>query len=243
MDILHHKFYEMSEGVPIDHTNGQPMRSASFHPVIFGTNLLKIRGDFDSMGNLWGSDYSWWGDEVLSFAPIVDHQNVPKDAQRVLAAMLGACMFNIGEMVPHPHAPEDAARMLLNRLEIILFIWGRAGTGKSTLLKIISMIYGYDLDIVGILENESSQRFGLEKVKGSYVIVCPDIDANFNLAPTQLTCMTSGTVLILITGSVKADVVFKKGFVNALQAHRWMLFIVLHAFVVASADMTICDVD
>lgn len=129
---------------------------------------------------------------MLPFQVILDHQRVPASARLVFLALIGACLCDIGESVPHP---VDPARTLLNKLEAILFIWGKGGTGKSTLLSIISDCYNGSKEVVQTLENVSSTHFGLEKIKHAYTVIAHDIDSNFNLSPTQLTQMTSGAPL------------------------------------------------
>lgn len=194
LDILHHKWYPLSKDLPTDKF-GKQLRAAAYHPVMFDTRLLDCRGGFDSKGDWQGS---WWGDEELAFQTILDFQRVPEDARRVFIAMLGACLFDINERVPHPDHPTDPEQRMLNRLEVILFIWGRGGTGKSTLLKVIMAMYNDNKDIVATMENESSLQFGLQKIRHAYTVIAHDIDSKFNLPPTQLTQMTSGIILSLL---------------------------------------------
>ncbi len=185
----------MSEGCPVDPKSELPLRSASFHPYPFPLHLLNCKGEFNSYGGdsyaAINSGCSWWGDQLqgLTLNKILEHQKVPADAKRVLLAMIGAALFDIGEYLPHPTIP---GKKMMNKLEVILFIWGRAGVGKSTILNMLSAIYNDDSDLVGLLENQSDESFGLDKLKHAYVVIAQDIDSKFNLSPTQLTGMTSG---------------------------------------------------
>lgn len=189
LDIKEHKWYPMSEGTPTDE-NGIPFRAASFHPQVFPPELLECKGEFHSYGSPVPEGGSWWGDQRLVLDTILDHQKVPAAARLVLLAMIGACLFDIGEILPHP---EDPLKKMVNRLEVILFIWGRGGVGKSTVLNMLSAIYNDDPDLVGVLENQSDENFGLDKLKHAFVVIAQDIDSKFNISPTQLTGMTSGT--------------------------------------------------
>lgn len=184
----------MSVGIPTS-ANGTPFRAAAFHDMTFRTYLMDYRGEYETKGAHGGE---WWPDLPLEIDAILEHQNIPPEARKVFLAMVGACLFDIGERLPHPYFPDDRTRDLLNRLEVILFIWGRAGTGKSTLLKMISAMFNDNPDLVGVLENESSERFGLQKVRTSKLVIAPDIDSRFNISPTTLTAMTSGESTLLL---------------------------------------------
>lgn len=178
----------MSEGCPIDDRTGMPYRAASFHPFPLSDDVRRCRGDFESLG-AQPPGVTWWADRQLVVDTILDHQGVPADARRVLLAMVGAALFDIGEQLPHPTIP---GRTMTNKLEVILFIWGRAGVGKSTILNMIAGMYNDNTDLVGTLENQSDESFGLDKIKHAFVVIAQDIDSKFNLSPTQLTGMTSG---------------------------------------------------
>lgn len=188
LDIWDHKWYPMSEGCPIDDRTGMPYRAASFHPFPLSDAIRRCRGDFESLG-AQPPGVTWWADRELVVDTILDHQGVPADARRVLLAMVGAALFDIGEQLPHPTIP---GRLMTNKLEVILFIWGRAGVGKSTILNMIAGMYNDNTDLVGTLENQSDESFGLDKIKHAFVVIAQDIDSKFNLSPTQLTGMTSG---------------------------------------------------
>lgn len=178
----------MSEGSPTD-GKGIPFRAASFHPHEMPAYLLDCKGRFYDYGGDVPAGSCWWGGERMVIDTILDHQRVPPTARLVLMAMIGACLFDIGESIPNPFQP---GALMTNKLEVILFIWGQGGVGKSTLLNMISGVYNDDPDVVGVLENQSDENFGLDKIKHAYVVIAQDIDSKFNISPTQLTGMTSG---------------------------------------------------
>ncbi len=190
MCIRTHTWYPLSEGCPVSQETNTPYRSASYHDSYFPEEMLRCGGRFQEYGpGGVPAGHSWWGAERFVLDSILDHQKVPEDARRVLLAMIGATLFDIGELLPNPFDPDQ---LMLNKLEVILFVWGRAGTGKSTILNMISAMYNDDADLVGLLENQSDESFGLDKIKHAFVVIAQDIDSKFNLSPTQLTGMTSG---------------------------------------------------
>ena len=187
--IKTHTWYPMSVGAPVHVESNVPYRSASYHDSCFPEHLLRCGGGFREYGPEGVPEgHSWWAGHRFVLDEILDHQKVPEDARRVLLAMIGATLFDIGEMIPNPFGPG----LMLNKLEVILFVWGRAGTGKSTILNMIAAMYNDDADLVGLLENQSDESFGLDKIKHAFVVIAQDIDSKFNLSPTQLTGMTSG---------------------------------------------------
>lgn len=68
----------------------------------------------------------------------------------------------------------------------------QAGTGKSTIVKLITHFYNNDPQLVGQLENKAQETFGLAKVAYSSLVVAPDVDSKFTLDPTAVCSMASG---------------------------------------------------
>ena len=62
-----------------------------------------------------------WGEHTLAFDAILNHQGVPKDAQRLCRALIGRSLYGIHGEVQNPLAPG----MLAIKIEAALFLWGR----------------------------------------------------------------------------------------------------------------------
>ncbi len=58
--------------------------------------------------------------------------------------------------------------------------------------QIIKEMLNSDIELVGELENNASEQYGLAKLAGRYVIICNDVDSNWTLDATQFTKMVSG---------------------------------------------------
>lgn len=89
-------------------------------------------------------NFSWWDIPTPTLSTIFNDQDIPIDAQKVAFAMIGRLLYDTGEM---------------DKWEVILWILGRAGTGKSTLCKIAQLFY--QQDDVAILSNNIEEQFGL----------------------------------------------------------------------------------
>ena len=61
--------------------------------------------------------------------------------------------------------------------------------------QIIREMLNSDLELVGELENNASEQYGLAKLAGRYVIICNDVDSNWTLDATQFTKMVSGRMV------------------------------------------------
>ena len=79
--------------------------------------------EFAPSTSLGHGDYlsGGWGDHSLAFDAILDHQRVPKDAQRLCKALIGRSLYGIHGEVQNPLAPGTLAI----KIEAALFLWGR----------------------------------------------------------------------------------------------------------------------
>lgn len=71
----------------------------------------------------------------------------------------------------------------------------QAGTGKTMMTQIIKEMLNSDAELVGELENNASDQYGLAKLAGRYVVICNDVDSNWTLDATQFTKMVSGMLI------------------------------------------------
>ena len=77
-----------------------------------------------------------------------------------------------------------------DRWQIILFIKGVAGSGKSTLGLLVKMFY--DPSDVGILSNNAQKQFALSDLYDKLVYLCFEVKHNFRLDQAELQSMISG---------------------------------------------------
>lgn len=120
LDLFDHRFYSLSEDLPRrGHTH--ELRAAAYHDLDFLPTSSFGRGDYMSGG---------WGEHPLAFDAILDHQGVPKDAQRLCRALIGRSLYGIHGVVQNPLAPG----MLTIKIEAALFLWGRVSRSLIPLL-------------------------------------------------------------------------------------------------------------
>lgn len=110
-----------------------------------------------------------------------------------LYAFLGRLLFEVGEK---------------DKWQVIPFIVGRAGTGKSLLLK--SAGHFFNAEDVEILANNSQRGFGLETLIDKLVWMCLEVKHDFTLDQAQLQSMVSGEpVSIMRKNKTALSVVWK----------------------------------
>lgn len=88
----------------------------------------------------------------------------------------------IGRMIYEIHEYDD--------WQVLLFIKGVAGSGKSTLGKLVS--YLYDANDVGVLSNNTEKKFGLSALVEKLIYVCYEVKNDFQLDQGEFQCMVSG---------------------------------------------------
>jgi len=95
--------------------------------------------------------------------------------------MLGRLLFEVGE---------------LDDWQILPFLLGRAGTGKSVILQTLQKFYRPE-DVADI-SNETQKQFGLETIHDKYIWRCMEAKNDFNLSQTDLQSMVSGEPIVVM---------------------------------------------
>lgn len=106
---------------------------------------------------------------------ILSSQNFGPEVCRWFYASMGRLVFEVGQ---------------LDNWQFFPFIKGVAGTGKSTLLDLISRIYD-KLD-VGTMMSRGQTNFSIEHLADVFVFFCTEVDRNMTLEPTIWNSMVSG---------------------------------------------------
>jgi phage/plasmid-associated DNA primase len=106
---------------------------------------------------------------------ILSSQHFGPEVCRWFYASLGRLVFEVGQ---------------LDNWQFFPFIKGVAGTGKSTLLDLISRIYD-KLD-VGTMMSRGQTNFSIEHLADVFVFFCTEVDRNMTLEPTIWNSMVSG---------------------------------------------------
>ena len=131
----------------------------------------------------YNTDPKNWRDiPTPTFDKILNHQKISKEVQNaVIQYFVGRCLYDVGEL-------DDS--------QVSLFILGRAGTGKST---IVNKMIGefYDSDDVGVLSSNIEGKFGLAPIADTFVVIAPEVKRDCGLPQTDFQGMITGEWLQL----------------------------------------------
>lgn len=74
--------------------------------------------------------------------------------------------------------------------QVIPFLKGVAGTGKSTVIKVVQAIYKPSQ--VGVLGNNSQRQFGLSSLVGKTIFIVPEVKGDFQLDQAEFQSIVTG---------------------------------------------------
>ena len=146
-------------------------------------------------------DSDWAKIPTPNFHKIFDYQKIKLDVQNaIIQYFVGRMMYDVGEL-------DDS--------QVSLFILGRAGTGKSTIInKMISEFY--DCDDVGVLSSNIEGKFGLGAIYNSFIIIAPEVKRDCTLPQTEFQGMITGEALQLaVKNQPSVKVQWKAGLMSA----------------------------
>jgi len=106
---------------------------------------------------------------------IFDYQGLSEEVCRWIYAFLGRLFFNLGE---------------LDNWQVALFLEGVAGSGKSTITKIVKKFY--DVSDVGVLSNNIEKKFGLAPLKDKLLFLAPEIKSDLGLEQSEFQLLIEG---------------------------------------------------
>ena len=106
---------------------------------------------------------------------LMDTQMLSQGVKRCYYAMLGRAQYDIGEC---------------DNWQVVLYVKGQAGTGKSSLLEFVQS--WYNTEDVATLSNNIEATFGASMLVGKFVVVGDDLGENFSLDQMLFQKMISG---------------------------------------------------
>ena len=118
----------------------------------------------------------WQDIDTPHFDSIFKAQNIPDDVMEWVYAFTGRLLYEIDD---------------LDGWQVIFFILGQAGTGKSTyVLNVCKQIY--EEEDVGIMSNNIQRTFGLSDLVDKLLYVAPEIKRDFSIEQGEFQSIVSG---------------------------------------------------
>ena len=133
---------------------------------------------------------SWFDIPTPFFDKIMIHQKFDRNVMRWLYVMAGRLQFQLGKM---------------DNWQIIAYLKGIAGTGKSTFLNICINLF--DFQDVSVVSNNIERKFGLDPVSESYVWFCAEVKKDFGLSQAEWQSIVCGDPVSVACKNQKARVI------------------------------------
>jgi len=124
-------------------------------------------------------DYSgisdWYDIPTPTLQSILDYQKFPEAVCKWVYVFCGRMCFEVKD---------------LDNWQVMAFMKGFAGTGKSTIVNMCAQFY--EASDVRVLSNNVERKFGLGSIYDGLVFVAPEIKSDMCLAAEEFQSMTSG---------------------------------------------------
>jgi len=168
--IYNCKHWDTENKVFIDHfyEYGSPLSKSLDLTVVaskfFDTNFE----NFDSVDD-------WYDISTPSFQGILDYQDFTEEVSRWVYVFIGRLFYDLGD---------------LDNWQVALFLEGVAGSGKSTITKIVKKFY--EICDVGVLSNNIEKKFGLSSLKDKLLYLAPEIKGDLCLEQSEFQLLIEG---------------------------------------------------
>jgi len=130
---------------------------------------------FNMPFNNYESIDDWYDIPTPVFQSIFDYQDFNEDVSRWIYVFMGRLLFNLGE---------------LDNWQVALFLEGVAGSGKSTITKLVKKFY--ETCDVGVLSNNIEKTFGLGSLKDKLLFLAPEIKCDLRLEQSEFQLLIEG---------------------------------------------------
>lgn len=130
---------------------------------------------FDCNFNNFDEIDDWYDIPTEHFQSILSYQDFDEDVSRWIYVLIGRLLFELGE---------------LDNWQIALFLEGIAGSGKSTITKIVKKFY--ESCDVGVLSNNIEKTFGLSSLKDKLLFLAPEIKGDLKLEQSEFQLLIEG---------------------------------------------------
>ena len=148
------------------------------HPYInnFSVACKYHDSDFNNFSDYNDSDWFKIIEHCPTFKSLLDYQEFTEEVQKWLCTFMGRMCFDIGE---------------LDNWQVLLYLLGQAGAGKSTILMKILQKF-YDEEDVGVIANNIDAKFGIKPHANKFMVLAPEIAENFKMEQTDWQLIVEG---------------------------------------------------
>jgi len=161
---------EKGEIVYVDHfyEYGAELTKSLDLDIVASKFFLQKFDNYDSIED-------WYDIPTPHLQSIFDYQDFTPEVSKWIYALLGRLLFNLGE---------------LDNWQVALFLEGVAGSGKSTITKIVKKFY--ETVDVGVLSNNIEKTFGLSSLKDKLLFLAPEIKGDLRLEQSEFQLLIEG---------------------------------------------------
>jgi hypothetical protein len=117
----------------------------------------------------------WYDIPTPHFQSILEYQDFEELVCRWVYVFIGRLFFDLGE---------------LDNWQVAMFLEGVAGSGKSTITKIVKKFY--ETCDVGVLSNNIEKTFGLSSLKDKLLFLAPEIKGDLRLEQSEFQLLIEG---------------------------------------------------
>lgn len=146
------------------------------HPYISSYTVASKYHDFTFDNFDECDDWFQIMDHCPTFKSVLDYQEFPEEIQKWLCIFMGRMCFDIGE---------------LDNWQVLLYLLGQAGAGKSTILMKILQKF-YEEEDVGIISNNIDAKYGIKPHVNKFMVIAPEIAENFKMEQTDWQLLVEG---------------------------------------------------
>ncbi|WIA10885.1 hypothetical protein OEZ85_011051 [Tetradesmus obliquus] len=149
---------------------GQQQQQRPLHSSVVAANYFEQPMEFASQ------DKHWSDIPTPAFDKILDTQRFIPEVRRWLCVMLGRLLYDLGTH---------------DSWQVIPFLKGVGGSGKSTLINDVCGIFYHKQD-TAVLSNNCEKRFGLSGLVGHFLYLAPEVKHDLQLEQAEFQSMVSG---------------------------------------------------
>ena len=129
--------------------------------------------DFGELGDDW---FDVIMDKCPTFKSLLDYQEFERLIQEWLCTFMGRMCFELGDM---------------DNWQVLFYLLGQAGAGKSTILMKILQKFFEDED-VGVIANNIDPKYGIKPHANKKMVLAPEISENFRMEQTDWQLIVEG---------------------------------------------------